>query len=934
MLNLDTHQRFLLLSLIPLTTIAVVLGLFFISNQMVGMDESLNNRGHSIARHLASASAHGVISRNTKFIRPVVESVLAEKDVEAITIVNSDGSVLFRSNVKSAEDKIKKSPILKHKDHLIFMEPIFSTSASATALSTSKSTNNSNTLQTTEKVVGWAIVELSQSLTRSQQYYWLIDSIALTAILLFISFAMIYRISKRITTPIVKITDAANAIEKGNLEVEINTGASGELLILERSIKKMATSLKKSKQELQKEIDQATTDLLTSIQVMERQNKELASARQQALMASKVKSEFLANMSHEIRTPMNGILGFVKLLRKTNPSAEQLEHIETIEKSADNLLTIINDILDISKIEAGKVRLQNIDYNLRDCIEDVISLLAPSAYDKQLNLVSMFYSDVPLYLHGDVAKIRQILTNLVSNAIKFTDHGDIVIRSMLENEDRTNATIKISVTDTGIGISSKDQHRLFSTFEQVDSSSTRKYGGTGLGLAISKSLAELMQGDIGFSSELHQGSTFWFKFVHSHSAEIKPDLKSYEQLPSLSGKQALFYETNHASRLAISHLLEEWQIQVDYCGNTEELSNKLHTGQSASTYDFIILSLSYEELEPSVFTKILKTISEHNHNRIVCILNSIDAELLANFRNHGVHATIPKPPRYREFQLTLQALLDPHSVIAKSQDLSPEAVTINTRQSTTAVGNALNNATASKGILSGLNILVAEDNEINAKLVEKFLSQAGAVISVVNNGQKAIEAFEKTPFDIILMDIHMPEVNGVEVTKHIRQSDAANNNIPIIALTADAMPEDRAVFMHAGMNEVIIKPVNEEHLITKILEFTHTNSGIEKEILAKPKSSKTANNKNAKFAEEMYQLLIKELPDFKQNIQNSLRQKEFSDLFHHVHKLHGAVSYCDLPKLKSLLKQIETLLKKNQTEKIEAITVELFHNLDEMLSAT
>ena len=219
----------------------------------------------------------------------------------------------------------------------------------------------------------------------------------------------------------------------------------------------MAESLRQSREQLQEKVDQATSDLLSSIQVVERQNKELSEARQEALLASRVKSEFLANMSHEIRTPMNGIIGFTKLLQKTNPTNEQSDYIKTIEKSANNLLSIINDILDISKIEAGKVTLKGEQYNLRTCVEEVTALLAPLAYEKNLNLVSMIYNDVPLQLHGDASKLRQIFTNLVSNAIKFTEVGDVVVRIMLEDETNDDVTLKVMVTDTGIGINQKDQ---------------------------------------------------------------------------------------------------------------------------------------------------------------------------------------------------------------------------------------------------------------------------------------------------------------------------------------------------------------------------------------------------------------------------------------------------------------------------------------------
>ena len=373
MINWDLQQRFVVLSLLPLTILAVVLATVFIAQQFNGLSDALKIRGQSMAMHLASASSYGVTRRNLKIVNPIIKTFLKEKDIAAITLTDNDGAVISRSlstvHQFLADDS---EPEPEFSENLIFMRPILNHSSRQTQSDLEFSDyqlhypHSFPEIVDPKNIVGWAIIELTQDNLREAQYAVIKNTLTLTFILFLVGSLMILRISRILTVPIVKLADAANEIEKGNLDIEVELESKGELLTLERNINNMAESLRKSREELQEKVDQATSDLLSSIQVVERQNKELTEARQQALLASKVKSEFLANMSHEIRTPMNGILGFITLMNKTRLTEEQSDYVDTIKKSANNLLSIINDILDISKIEAGKAELRNEDYNLRN----------------------------------------------------------------------------------------------------------------------------------------------------------------------------------------------------------------------------------------------------------------------------------------------------------------------------------------------------------------------------------------------------------------------------------------------------------------------------------------------------------------------------------------------------------------------------------------
>ncbi len=948
MVNWDLQRRFLFLSMLPLTLIAVVLSMFFINQQTSSLTESLKARGESMARHLATASSHGVASNNLTLIKPVTKTVLEDPDVTAITITDNDGAVILRSlsSKKSSQNEKQDPSQPRFTDNLIFMRPILNSTYYEPQHDLKFSDYQLNFPHEFPEIIdpreisGWAIIELSQKNNRIKINNIIAKSLGVTGSILLVCSILAFRISKKITSPILKLAQAANEIEKGNLDIEVELDSKGEFLTLERNINNMAESLRQSREQLQEKVDQATSDLLSSIQVVERQNKELSEARQEALLASRVKSEFLANMSHEIRTPMNGIIGFVKLLQKTSPTNEQSDYIETIEKSANNLLSIINDILDISKIEAGKVTLKGEQYNLRNCIEEVTALLAPLAYEKNLNLVSMIYNDVPLFLHGDASKLRQILTNLVSNAIKFTEIGDVVIRIMMEDESNEEVTIKVMVTDTGIGINQKDQHRLFQTFSQLDSSSTRKYGGTGLGLTISKTLVEMMQGEIGFDSKVNQGSTFWFTFRHK-----KHPVQSISEtsLSALVGFKILIYDSNQASRLAIQHQLENWGIDVIALTTISDVHNHVTIAEQHAPFDLIILGLSQQETHANLLAGQVKTIRKISQCNILALVNSADAKVFDTIKSAGIYSALSKPVKQYEFHQQLCNLLVPDSRLLDlpNMDTMSNLTARNQKKTTSITPTKAKTSISNEPLaLDGIRILIAEDQEINARLMDILLSQAGAITTVVENGQQALRAAESEVFDFILMDIQMPEMNGMEATRLIRKLDNGNKDIPIVALTANTIAEDFSNYLASGMSDILIKPVDEEKLTNIILAsvshkdqntISTDNESVSDELPASTSTGHAGQTQKAyinirqhkdklamskqELTEEMYAMLLKELPKFKQSINDAFDQDDFRELDHHVHKLHGATSFCDVPTLKNAVESLEISIKKNYAKK-------------------
>ena len=960
MIKWDLQQRFVVLSMLPLTILAVVLVTVVISQQFYNLSENLKSRGQSLALQLASASSHGVARNNFKIVNPIIKTFLKEQDVSAITITDNDGAVISRTmSTRRKANTEGFNPDPQFSDNLIFMRPILNNRTRQFQSDLDFSDYQLNfphdfpEITDPKSIVGWAIIELSQTRLRDEKIGVLKNILGLTLILFLVGTLLILRISKILTVPILKLADAANEIEKGNLDVEVELESKGELLTLERNINNMAESLRKSREELHEKVDQATSDLLSSIQVVERQNKELTEARQQALLASKVKSEFLANMSHEIRTPMNGILGFINLMNKTRLTAEQADYTETIKKSANSLLSIINDILDLSKIEAGKAELKGEDYNLRTSIEDVASLLAPLAYEKNLNLVVMIYNDVPLFLNGDVSKLRQILTNLISNAIKFTEVGEIIVRVMMENEHNDSVTLKVMITDTGIGINQKDQNRLFYTFTQLDSSSTRKYSGTGLGLTISKTLAEMMNGEIGVDSKVNQGSTFWFTFTHKLLKNIEPQASNNI---SLAGFNILLYDANQASRLAIQHILEEWGISVTALTTISDVHNHVEIAEKNAPFDLIVLGLSSQETQPNMLNGQVESIKEVTQCNIMALVNSADTKVFSNINNAGINAALSKPPKYDEFYQVLCRLLVPDNQllnISKKEGTEP-GQSITAGRNVFITPSDMQNSVQFRGQpLESLNILIVEDQEINSRLMDIMLSQLGATTAIVENGRQAVDISNTEKYDAILMDIQMPEMNGIEATREIRKSSTKNKETPIIALTANIIAEDREGYVEAGMDEVLIKPAREQDLVRTILSFV--NPELLEELLSasniadileepveanrdtqqqgkvyidlKHYKDKLASSKQ-QLTEEMLGLLIKELPGFQESINLAFDKEDHKALDHHVHKLHGATAYCEVPALKDALETLEISVKKNHSRntikaKLKVVNMEI-----------
>jgi len=889
--RLGIKYQILLITFIPAFLIDVFFTYSHISTSIAQAQELLQSKGRIISKQIAGASEFNLFSGNDRQIQYLLDQTIDTNDIILVAVYDLEGN----SVAESVSEVYRSNQSI---DYFYYHQPIMSESIPVSDVFSPDQADEPH-----NQTLGWVNLYISKQQLEATKAKVIHDSIIFFIFVLVMTLILTIIISRGITTPIFKLMEHLKRVETGHLGEMIESVESNEIGSVQRGFNRMTQSLLTNRKHLNDRIQQATQQLSEAITDLETKNRELGFARDEAQNANRIKSEFLANMSHEIRTPINGIKGFISLMCQSELTPRQKRYSDIILKSTNDLTNIIDEILDFSKLESGKLQIVEDDFNLYDIIEQTRDILFINVISKNIDLILIIYSDTPRIVCGDKLRLKQILLNLMGNAIKFTDQGQVIIRVSLEQESNNEAEILITVEDTGIGISDQDQEDLFTAFSQVETAANRRYTGTGLGLVISKNLVNLMGGEITMQSVYGQGSTFSvllpFSIPYSHKFEDdgqSPDLAALifaSQQTCLQEIQSLFDRAGVATE---GVLIEATQTPDQI---RENIQNNL------KFVEFIVFDLRHMSQDLN------EIVDDHLVTDHRLIVMQYDQSMLPELRLHHFEfvSNITTSSNLRSLLKTRPQRYHPQQTIRL-----PATLQDNSKK-----------------------ILLVDDNQINLKLGAELVRLWGHQATEANHARTALAFYLQQSFDLIILDIQMPDIDGIELLKMMRE-EKPEDKTPVVALTANILNEEAERLLNNGFDFYLSKPIDEEKF-KAILDgtqiksesdesLTRAESGIDFDTLKSIDAEKSlvlsANNESLLL--QIFEILLREIPSHQKQLEDALETSDLDKVKIIIHKIHGITCYASLPRMRQMIlavQQSSTVDIKDIDERIRAIIREL-----------